>query len=81
VDDMGDGEELPLFLPPPHSWYRQARSRGRVTLSFLVLSFVNFLGRSYSFLGQAWAEGKGELATSRHRADCGQENRAKCTPP
>jgi len=24
---------------------------------------------------------KGELATSRHRADCGQENWAKCTPP
>jgi len=26
-----------------------------------------------TFLGQAWAEGKGELATCRHRADSGQE--------
>jgi len=24
----------------------------------LFLPFVNFLGRVYSFLGQAWAEGK-----------------------
>ena len=46
-----------------------------------VLSFVNFLGHIYSFLGKAWAEGKGELATSRHCADCGPENWAKCTPP
>jgi len=36
VGNMGDGKELPLFLPPPpHSWHRQARrSRGRVTLFF-----------------------------------------------
>ena len=42
-----------------------------------MLPFVDFLGHSHSFLGQAWAEGKGEFATSRHRGDCGQENRAK----
>ena len=35
------------------------------------------LGRIYSFLGQAWAEGKGELATCRHRADSGQEKLGK----
>jgi len=47
----------------------------------LSLSFVVSLVRTFYFLGQAWAEGEGELATCRHRADCGQENRAKCTPP
>ena len=46
-----------------------------------VLSFVDFLGRIYSFLGQARVQGKGELATSRQRADCRQENWAKCTLP
>ena len=46
-----------------------------------VLSFVDFLGRIYSFLGQTWVEGKGELATSRQRADCGQENWPKRTLP
>jgi len=36
---------------------------------------VLFLGSFFCFLseGQAWAEGKGELAMSRHCADCGQE--------
>jgi len=53
-----EGEELPLFLPTPHSWHLKARSRGRMAF-FFVLPFVNFLGRIYSFLGQAWAEGKG----------------------
>jgi len=28
-----------------------------------------------------WAEGKGELATCRHRADSGREKRIKFTPP
>jgi len=39
----------------------------------LVLSFVISLVRIYSFLGQAWAEGKGELATCRSRAGIGRE--------
>ena len=42
-----------------------------------VISLV----RTVSFLGQAWAEGKGELATCRHRADSGWEKWTKCTPP
>jgi len=50
-------------------------------LSFL-LSFVahalfpflcNFLGAHHIFLEQAWAEGKGVLATGRHCTDSGQE--------
>jgi hypothetical protein len=32
-----------------------------------------FLGVSIILLGQAWAEGKGKLATRRHRADSGGE--------
>jgi len=32
----------------------------------------NFLGAHLIFLGPAWAEGKGELATCSHRADSGQ---------
>jgi hypothetical protein len=42
-------------------------------LSFLsVISFV-IPWCALSFLGQAFAEGKGELATSRLRADSGRE--------
>ena len=48
-------------------------------------SFVTFLydslGAHLIFLGQAWAKGEGELATCRHRADCGREKLGKCTPP
>jgi len=47
----------------------------------LVTFFCDLLGAHFIFLGQAWAEGRGELATCRHRADCGQENGVKCTPP
>jgi hypothetical protein len=38
-------------------------------VAFLCL----FFGALSIFLGQAWAEGKGELATGRHRAESGQE--------
>jgi hypothetical protein len=37
------------------------------------LSFVFFFGALAIFLGQAGAEGKGKLATSRQRADSGGE--------
>jgi len=38
-----------------------------------ALSFLcNFLGAPYIFLGQVWAESKGELAASRFHADYGQ---------
>jgi hypothetical protein len=44
-------------------------------LCFLLCSFFlcHFLGALSIFLGQAWAEGKGKLATSRRRADSGGE--------
>jgi len=49
-----------------------------ITIGKAALSFVHFLCSSrvisHIFLGQAWAEGKGEIATCRHRADSGQEN-------
>jgi len=49
---------------------------------FSFVTFLcGFLGAHLIFLGQAWAEGKGELATCRHCADCGRENWVKCTPP
>jgi len=53
----------------------RVRDRGMIPF---VLSFVrthplsllcNFLGAHDIFLGQAWAEGKGELAACRHLAD------------
>jgi len=54
------------------------RSRG--TATFPVIFLCDFLG-AYSILGQAWAEGEGELAMCHRRADCGQENLVKYTPP
>ena len=38
-----------------------------------------FLGAYLNSLGRAWAEGRGELATCRHRADSRREM-TKCTP-
>jgi hypothetical protein len=67
-----EDEEPPLFLPTPSfvaSAEEQLERRRRFPLSSLCLSFVVSLVR-FHLLGQAWAE---ELATSRHRADCGQE--------
>jgi len=45
--------------------------------TFPLSLFFYFLGAPYTFLGQAWAEGKEELATCRRRADSGRENRTK----
>jgi len=52
---------------------------GRAAFLF-VLSFVISLVRIYPLLGQAWAGGKGELATCRHRADSGRklEKNVRC---
>ena len=41
-------------------------------VSFLSL-FCHFFGAPSIFLGLAWADGKGKLATCRHRADSGGE--------
>jgi hypothetical protein len=45
----------------------------RFLLFFLLLLSFFFFGALSIFLGQAWAEGKGKLAMSRHRADSGGE--------
>ena len=79
-DKMSEAEELSLFLPTLHSWQRQARSRGRIARVFCSL-LCQFLWARLLSLGTGQAEGKVELPTSRHRADCGEENRTKCTPP
>ena len=47
---------------------------GRTFLLFILwiglFSFVIYFGTHFILLGQAWAEGKGEHATGRYRADC-----------
>ena len=59
----------------------QARTRGtgRAFLSFFPLLIS--LGASTLSWDRPGRRAKGELATSRHHADYGQENWAKCTPP
>jgi hypothetical protein len=74
------GEGHPLFLPTPSFMRPQKRSRIWVRLSLCSspLSFpycyflCHFFGALAIFLGQAWVEGKGELATCRLRADNGR---------
>ena len=50
------------FSPRPRSWHPRKRTRGWVSISF-VLSFLSFpcdfFGAHCIFWGQAWAEGKG----------------------
>jgi len=62
--------------PPPRSWHRRGRSEVGSAFSF-VISLVRIIS-SWDRPGR---RAKGELATSRHRADSGRENWTKCTPP
>jgi len=59
------------FSPRPRSWHPRMRTRGVVSISFIT-SFLSFVFEIFvvhlTFLRQAKAEGKGELATCRHRA-------------
>ena len=48
--------------------------------AFFCSFICYFLGAVAIFMGQAWAEGKGKLATCRHRADSGGET-DKSAPP
>jgi len=64
------------FSRHPPSWHPQKRSKKRGPLP-LVFSFVISLVRSY-LQGKARADGKGKLATCRHRADSGGETVKKC---
>jgi len=56
------------------SWFPEERGRTgrRSSNDFCCLSIVISLV-FYIFSGKAWAEGKGVLATCRHRADSGRE--------
>ena len=63
---------------PTHAGLHGVRVRGPrgaafSFVSFLCLSLFDFLGALLFFLGQAWAEGKGALASGRHCADSGHE--------
>ena len=65
-----------------HALFHGIGGRGVGDGCFSFVTFLcYFLGAHLIFLGQAWAEGEGELAACRHRADCGQENWVNCTPP
>jgi len=81
AEELGAGEELPLFLPTPRSWHPRTRSRGWAHLSLVPLlslsvsisfgvSFVISLVRIDSFLRQAWAGGRGvHYAATARTAD------------
>ena len=79
---------------PTHTLLHGIRRRGLGGLSplffcFFLLSLFSvrflfrcdFFGVYHIFLGQAWAEGKGEPAVCPPGADSGQEIWTKCTPP
>ena len=71
TEEPGAGGKLHFSFPRLTSWHPQERASPVFFCPFsFVLSFVISLVRFTSFLGQAWAEGKGELATCRH---CAQE--------
>ena len=83
--------QLPLSLSTPSSMAsageeEQGTSRGFLC-SFLCPLLGSFLAATISFvsfhifLGQAWAEGKGELATCRHRVDSRREEWITGAPP
>ena len=73
----GLGRNSRCSCPPPRSWHRQTRSRGRGPLFLFVVSFVTLHG-AHSFLRrQGRAEVTRGACNEPPRADCGQENRAK----
>jgi len=70
AERLGAEVEEPLFLPRP-AFMVSARKRSE---NGFGLSFIcHFLGAPFIFLGQAWADDKGKLATCRHRADTSRE--------
>jgi len=67
AEEVGARGGITLFLPTPD--FMAFAGVGRFYLS----SLCHFLSSLYIFVGKAWVEHKGELATCRHRADSGQE--------
>ena len=74
------GRNYRSSCPHPPSWHRQVRSRGTGCAFLCFFPLLISLGASTLCWDKPGQRAKGELATSRHCADCGQENRAKCTP-
>jgi len=82
--ELGVVGELPLFRPMPPFMApadEEYDCEDGHLCSFLCLSFVISLMRSSSSWDSPGQKAKGELATCRHSADCGQQNRVKYTPP
>jgi len=73
-----DAGELQLSLPTLSFMLPQTRTSGRAALSFVPFRYLSLSFGLFFFLSgfvsarltleQAWAQGKGELATCRHRA-------------
>ena len=61
----GGAAAVPTHAPLHGIGGRGVGPWGRFPLFFPLSFFCYFLGASYIFLGRAWAEGKGELATCR----------------
>jgi len=70
AEELGGGG---VTAAPSHAGLHGVRRRGLGISLFIGPSLRDLLGAHYIFLGQAWAEGKGALAMSRHCADSGQE--------
>jgi len=71
-----EGEEQPLSLPTSSLMASAEEDWGTTPdflCSFFFLSFLcDFFSAHLIFLGQAWTEGKGRLATCRHHVGCGE---------
>jgi len=50
-------------------------------MCFLLVFHLSFLWCAFYLLGTGLGDGKGKLATCRHRADSGGEKVKKCTSP
>ena len=84
--ELGDGRATAVPSHPiVHGVVRRGVGGGGDRCAFLVfsfgISFVVSLVRVISWWERPGRRANGERATCRHRADSGQENWAKCTPP
>jgi len=73
AEELGAGEGSPLFLPTPDFMVPAGEGWAVSGVSFPLSFPLLFSWCAPHLLGTGWAEGKGELATCRHRAYSGQE--------